>query len=184
MATIGTTAGCPVCARIDRRGHSSRRPGYNHNETCRSRVITATEQHPEYRELMQTHEHGNSDDIEVMMEPEREERRGNVQKALQYIEERVRQERHRDFGTQLDRIMMEALLAHMDMAEFHGPQRVIVIARSMGLKVGWRLDFTIQGTDGRAWGFCDPEMRNGVTRRVLTDKPLLFIGAQRAQRTA
>ena len=51
------------------------------------------------------------------------------------------------------------------------------MARQMGLKAGWSLDLTTNDTDGRAWNFNDPEMRNRAARRVLIDKPLLLIGS-------
>ena len=51
------------------------------------------------------------------------------------------------------------------------------MASKMGLRAGWSLDLTTKDTDGRAWGFNVPEMRNRATRLVLTDKPMLLIAS-------
>ena len=41
----------------------------------------------------------------------------------------------------------------------------------------WSLDLTTQDEDGRYWDFTEPEMRNRAARKVLQDKPVLFIGS-------
>ena len=73
--------------------------------------------------------------------------------------------------------MMHMMIAAMDVAEFYSPPRVATMASRMGLRVGWSLDLTTKDTDGRAWDFNVPEMRNRAARLVLKDKPMLLIGS-------
>ena len=82
-----------------------------------------------------------------------------------------------NISTQLDQIMLQKLVAAMDVAEFYSPPRVADVAMKIGLRAGWSLDLTTHDTDGRAWDFNILEMRNRAARKVLTDKPLLFIGS-------
>ena len=108
-----------------------------------------------YRDLMQTHAHGEATEIDVLSETQWEESRGNAQKAIHCVEERMRREDYHQLHNQLDRTMTKMLLAKMDVAEFYSPQRVTRIAEAMGLKAGWSLVLTTQDHDGRAWGFND-----------------------------
>ena len=93
------------------------------------------------------------------------------------VKQKMQQERSYDKTDQLDQMMLQMLIANMDIAEFYSPPRVTEMVGSMGLRAGWSLDLTKTDQYGNAWDFNSPEMRNKAVRQVLEDKPLLLIGS-------
>ena len=69
------------------------------------------------------------------------------------------------------------LLAKIEVAEAYNPPRVTDMARRMGLRAGWAFDITVADHDGRLWEFNQLEMRNRAIRKLLSDKPTMFIGS-------
>ena len=65
----------------------------------------------------------------------------------------------------------------MDVAEVYSPERVITMAKKMGLNVAWALDLTTTDENGQYWNFDCVNMRNKATRLLLNDKPLFLIGS-------
>ena len=191
----GPTEGCPACTIITTRGITTGRVGVHHNNTCRERVVKAMKVDPQYRQLMQKH-HGNVDVIQhhnceqnnnndnnnnntIIHDNHHHklaEQRGHVRKALHTIQQKMAGGEN-SITSQLDQTMMKILIASMDVAEFYSPPRIIEMARTMGLRAGWSMDLTTRDTDGRAWDFNIPEMRNRAARRIVTDKPPLVIGS-------
>ena len=51
------------------------------------------------------------------------------------------------------------------------------MARTMGLRAGWSLDLTACDETGRPWDFNGKGMRNAAIRKLLKDRPRLFIGS-------
>ena len=173
----GPTTGCPTCGVIVRRGPMSGRIGYNHSNTCRSRVIELMKEDPEYRNLInkqESQQEGQS--IEVVTQAQVVETRGHARKAIHAIQQRMTRDRY-SVANKLDLTMMEMLINEIGVAEVYSPARITSIARRMGLQAGWSLDITTCDSDGRAWGFNDAEMRNRAARKILSDEPLLLIGS-------
>ena len=105
-----------------------------------------------------------------------EEARGHARKAIYNIQQRALKEQE-GISIQLDITMMSMLFDKMEMVEVCGPPSVAEMVRKMGLKVGWSLDMTTHGFDGKRWDFNNTEMRNRAARKVLRDEPLLLIGS-------
>lgn len=174
-----------------RQGHlltKTGRLGYNHNDACRTRVMQLMTEDLDYRQLIQKHQQGRDQgelssvevqttNIDVMSTEYVEERRGQIKKAIQHIEQHVKQEGRTNVETQLNQTMARMLVANIDVAEVYSPPKVAQMAREMGLKGGWSLDITTTDTDGQAWDFNRAEMRNRAARLILRDKPLLLIGS-------
>ena len=72
--------------------------------------------------------------------------------------------------------MTELLITNIQVAEVHSPQRVVAMARTMGLKFGWSFYLTTNDVDGKYWNFNELEMRNRAIRRVIEDQPMFRIG--------
>ena len=186
IEAYGPTEGCPACNLIKRRGVSPGRVGVNHNDNCRERVVFAMKNDPQYRQLMQKH-YGMLDVMQAKGESQvggttsdhkvrLEEQRGHVRKAIHMVKQKMG-EMGRDTTSQLDQAMLQILITSMDVAEFYSPPRIANMAANIGLRAGWSMDIITNDTDGRAWDFNVAEMRNRAARRVLTDKPMLFIGS-------
>ena len=73
--------------------------------------------------------------------------------------------------------MVRNLLLRIEVAEAHSPPRVIIMAEYMGLRAGRALDLTTCDNDGREWNFDHLAMRSSAVRKLLRDKPTLFIGS-------
>ena len=173
----GTTEGCPACNAINRRGHIVGRTGYNHSNVCRARIKAEMQNDPEYRRFMHKHEwHQDVGGIEILTEEQVKERRHNVSKAINAIEQRARRDTG-NLGQQLTHTMFQKLLAKIEVSEVYSPPRVTEMATSMGLRAGWALDITTTDQDGREWDFNQFEMRNRAIRKVLQDKPMVLIGS-------
>ena len=108
----------------------------------------------------------NEANTDVINTEELEEMIGHVKKAIHQVKQKMKQENHIGVGAQLDQTMLQMIIAGMDVAEVYSPPRVTTMAREMGLKAGWSLDLTTNDTDGRAWDFNDPEMRNRAARKL------------------
>ena len=68
--------------------------GYNHNTSCRSRILEAMEDDPEYRQLVHKHvSQREAGDVELLTEAQIAEKRKNVLRAMHSIEQRERQDR-------------------------------------------------------------------------------------------
>ena len=173
----GTVEGCPACRIIERRGHMTGRVGYNHSNACRDRIKKEMQTDPEYRRLMHKHEpHHEAGHIEILTEAQINERKHNIQRAVNIIERRM----YNDVGgleKRLTHTMVKHLLAKMEVAEVYSPPRVPEMARKMGLHAGWAFDITVADQDGRAWDFNQLEMRNRAIRNLLSDKPTVLIGS-------
>ena len=174
----GATEGCPACSVINRRGHmSGGRLGYNHNTACRTRILEEMRSDPEYRRLMYKREpHQEAGELEILTEEQVAERRHNVQRAINVIEQRYKG-KHTGMGQQLTHVMLKNLIMNVQVAEVYSPPRVTKMAETMGPRAGWALDLTSQDEDGRPWNFDHLEMRNRAIRKVLTDQPTLLIGS-------
>ena len=131
----------------------------------------------EYRRFMHKHEvHHEAGELEIFTEAQINEKRHNLQRAINTIDENIRGARQ-NMEQRLTQTMCKHLLAMMEVAEVYSPPRVTEMARRMGLRVGWALDITTQGYDGRDLDFNQLEMLNRAIRKVLQDKPLLIIGS-------
>ena len=175
IANYGQTHGCPGCDAIGKRGHLLGKLGYNHNSVCRSRIMKEMMDDPEHRRLIQKHV-GDTDPGELGMicEEQRHTHVANLKKAIMTIEKRLMEEQ---LNSCLNRTMMEMLINNMDVAKVYSPPRVAAMANCMGLRAGWSLDLTTCDSDGRAWDFNSIDMRNRPARKLIRDKPLIFIGS-------
>ena len=118
------------------------RIGYNHSTTCRERIRAEMQKDPEYRRLMHKHElHHEAGQIEILTEAQVNERRHNVQRAINVIEREARKG-IKSVEQQLTHTMVTHLLAKIEVAEIYSPPRVTEMAQRMGLKSGWALDIT------------------------------------------
>ena len=114
--------------------------------------------------------------VELVSEVQREETMGRIMKAIYHINNMA--ENHRsDVERRFDKVMMEMLIANVQVAEVHSPPRVAAMAKGMGLKAGWSFDLTTRDTDGRQWNFNEIEMRTRAVRLVLRDQQLLLVGS-------
>lgn len=68
------------------------------------------------------------------------------------------------------------VVAENDVSEVY-MSRVIVIAKRMGLKVGWALDLCTDGEEGKPLDFTKAEMRNKAAMKVITEGPFVLIGS-------
>ena len=177
VSKYGTAEGCPACNVIDKRGHLQGKLGYNHNTTCRARILEAMREDPEYRKPLYKHQpHQEAGDIEILTDEQVMEKRNNVTKAIQHIERGYTCNRA-NLEQQLTSTMIKNLLAKIDVAEVHSPPRATTMAERMGLRAGWALDFTTCDEDGRPWNFDQLEMRNRAVHKLLKDEPTLLIGS-------
>lgn len=161
IANYGVIEGCPACNAINKRGHLTGRIGYNHNTTCRTRILQVMRDDTEYRRLVHKHEtHQQAGDVEVFIEAQMSERKHNLQKARQ-----------------LSHTLFHNLLMQMEVAEVYIPPRVTKMAEQLGLRAGWASDLTTHDDDGRAWDFDQLEVRNRALRKLLRDEPTLLIGS-------
>ena len=175
IAKYGQTVGCPGCDAIGRRGHLPGKVGYNHNSTCRKRIMKEMADDLEYRQLMQKHSGGkDAGEMDMISEEQRQSGMTHVRRAIAAIEMRQRNEA---LGSCMNITMMKMFLNNMDVAEVYSPPRVAAMARKMGLRAGWSLDLTTCDTDGKAWGFNSKEMRNRAARKLLRDKPMVLVGS-------
>ena len=106
----GTIEGCPACNVINRRGHLSGKLGYNHNPTCRARMLQAMRDDPDYRRLVHKHEpHQEAGDVEVLTEEQVSERKHNVKRAIYSIEQKQKREQS-NLEKQLSHTILKNLL--------------------------------------------------------------------------
>ena len=63
------------------------------------------------------------------------------------------------------------------VGEVYSPPRVVPISIKHGFKGGWSLDRLVKDSDGRAWDFDDPTMRNRARALVSKGSTLLVIGS-------
>ena len=82
-----------------------------------------------------------------------------------------------NLGSLLNSVTMAQMREQMDVAEVYSPPRVVEMAKKMGLRAGWSLDFTTTDDEGNPWDFNKAHMRNKVVRKLLTDKPRFSIGS-------
>ena len=190
MSKYRAIDGCLACEFIKRRGHQPGRLGHNHSQTCRDRIITAMRGDQQYRQLMQRHKQLATEagvsrvevdnraiiDVDVIIEDQVNEKKHLTHGAMKHIKQQQMM-RSNNLGSRLNETMLSLLIAHMDVVEVYSPRRVAEIAQRMGLREGWGLDLTTHDEDGRAWDFNHLEMRNRAMRKVLRDRPRLFIGS-------
>ena len=112
--------------------------------------------------------------MELFIEAQIREKRHTVLRAINTIERNL-QKLEGNVEQKLPQTMFKHLLAKMEMAAVHSPSRAINMARRMGLRAGWALAITTKDDDGREWDFNQLEMRDRAIRKLLCDKPLLFI---------
>ena len=112
----------------------------------------------------------------MFIEAQINEKRHNVLKAINTIERNL-QKITGNVEQKFTQTMFKHLIAKMEVAEVYSPSRVVDMARRMGSRARWALDITTKDDDGREWDFNQLEMRNRAIRKVLQDKPLLFIGS-------
>ena len=168
------------------------RVGINHNDKCRKRIIEAMKGGPQYRQLMQKHNHdvtmvqdssnnndndkGDREASSQNKQVKRDEQRGHARKVLHAVKQKMKQTTT-NVCSQLDQTMMQLMIMGMDVAEVYSPPRVTEMASKMGLRAGWSMDIITNDRGGKSWDFNIPEMRNRVARRLLEDKPRLLIGS-------
>ena len=173
----GTTEGCPACSVINRRGHLIGKIRYNHNTACRTRILEAMQEDPEYRRLAHKHTpQPQMRDVEALTEEQVAEKKHNLIRAIASIEQRERRDRGH-LGQQLSHTMVKNLIAKMEVAEVYSPPGVTRMAERMGLRVGWALDLTTCDEDGRRWDSDQLETRNRAVRKCIKDQPTLLIGS-------
>lgn len=63
--------------------------------------------------------------------------------------------------------MLNVLGKQMQVAEVHGPPRVVEMAKRTGLRGGWGLDLAIHDGDDQPWDFNKPHMRNKAVRKLF-----------------
>ena len=133
----------------------------------------------QYRDLVSARAFGGEGrEIETLNECKTQEMFGHLRKAIEWVNNKT-EGMNKSISNQINRTMMEILLNNMQAAEVYSPPRVAKMASNVGFRAGWSLDLTIQDEDGRYWGFTEPEMRNRAVRKVLQDRPVLFIGRPR-----
>ena len=173
----GPSPGCPACGVITRRGPASGRLGYNHSATCRSRVTQMMRDDLGYRNLVQKQERQQEEyHVEVVTRDQAGETRGRTKKTVHRSQQKIAQE-HGNVENRLNLTMMQMLIDKIEVAELYSPARVTQVARRLGFRAGWSLDITTCDSDGKAWDFNNPEMRNRAARKVLSDEHLLLIGS-------
>ena len=91
IAKYGQTEGCPACDAIGRREHVPGKLGYNHNDTCRRRIMNEMMDDPEYRRLMQKHVGDvEPEELEMISEEQKQAYISNLKKAIMTIEKNTR----------------------------------------------------------------------------------------------
>lgn len=63
----------------------------------------------------------------------------------------------------------------VDVAEAYSPERVVTMARRMGMTTGSSMDITTCDTDGRPWDFSQAEMRRRARARLVKEDPVVLI---------
>ena len=63
------------------------------------------------------------------------------------------------------------------IGEVYSPPRVVPISVKHGFNGGWSLDKLVKDSDGHAWNFDDPEMRDRARALVSKGFALLVIGS-------
>ena len=124
LRKVGPTPGCQAFGIIVKRGNSAGRVGYNHNHTCRARIIELMKEDPEYRGLMQRQaRHQDGQHVDAVTEKEIEEMQGRVRKAIQTIQRKMAREQE-NLSNRLNVIMMRMLINEIEVAEVYSPPRV------------------------------------------------------------
>ena len=109
------------------------RIGYNHNDTCRTRVKQLMANDPEYRNHMQRHQWDNNQpdefvgpsngaSIDVISIGYHNERAGHIRKTIHNMHQRGKQGTHPGIGIQFNQTMLHMLLANMGWQSFIHPQ--------------------------------------------------------------
>ena len=172
ISIYGTTDGCRACISVKKMGHNKIKINYNNSEECRRRIIKLMLKDPEYRDLMEKHGCNEQETlhVELVAEIQRENMQGHIRTAMHRINNLMEHQRS-NLEKNLDTAMMELLIANIQVAEVYSPPRVTTIARSIGFRAGWSLDFSTPGVDVRPWDFNELEMRNRAIRRVIMINP-------------
>ena len=77
----------------------------------------------------------------------------------------------------MNMMMLNMMVNQMEVAEVYSPPRVVGMANKLGIRGGWSLDLTICDTDGQPSDFNSTEMRNRAIRKLINDRPVIFIGS-------
>ena len=108
----------------------------------------------------------------------------NLRRTISRMQTKIRQEKNKmkmqvenNLGSQFNFMMLDMLTEQMQVAEVYSPPRVAEMANQMGMRGGWSLDLTPCDTDGMPWDFNNANMRNRAVRKLLNDKPIVFIGS-------
>ena len=101
----------------------------------------------EYEHLIQKQmENETGDHLKMIIDGQRHEQIAHVQRARLPI---LMQKQHDQIEEGLNATMVEVLLNQMGVAEICSPPRVAAMAKRMGMRRGWSLDFTTCDKDGR-----------------------------------
>ena len=73
--------------------------------------------------------------------------------------------------------VMGFTIGAMDVAKVYSPERVVKVARNMGLDAGFSLDITNVDERGVPWDFTKVERRNAAIRKIFKEEPLFVIGS-------
>ena len=175
----GSIVGFPGCNDLARRGPGQQgKINYHHSNECRARIIEHMKGDPEYRRLLEKHGYIIGMVLnEALTKVQVNEKKHQVQKAMAEIERKERQCMRGYKEGQLNCAMRQMMFENMEVAEIYSPPRITKRARRMGLRAGWSFDLTTCDENGRPWDFNCKEMGNAVVRKVIQDKPILWIGS-------
>ena len=178
ITKYGMTTGCAGCDDLARRGYGAGKLIYHHSDTCRNRIVEHMKADPEYRRLLEKHGYTMElSNLEIMTVDQVRKKKHQVQRAIMEIETRNQQYPRSVREVHFNNMMRTILFEQMDVAEVYSPPRIAEAAQRMGLRAGWSLDLITCDENGRSWDFNCPTMRNAAARKVLQDKPRLFIGS-------
>ena len=132
---------------------------------------------PEYSSLVDKHGSMKTDgEMSLITEEQHRCQKKWARQTVLEMECRNKNESY-NLGGLINSVIMRLMLTEMDVAEVYSPPRVAAMAKRMGLQAGWSLDLTTRDEQGRASDFNKVEMRNHAIRKILKDKPKLFIGS-------
>lgn len=159
---------CPACQRMHniarQGGNMFGRLGTNHSKECRERIVEAMMQDPIDRHIAEAYRKM------AEKQSEKGEGHGSVRITKSHDGKTCKEQ-------DLENYMCKITTIGMDVAEIYSPERVTKMAREIGLSAGWAMDITNVDEYGEPWDFDELHMRNKAVRRVIRDRPMLFIGS-------
>ena len=120
ITRYGATIGCPGCNDLVRRGSRPGKINYHHSDECRRRIIEYMKDDPEYRRLLEGHGFTiNTVQGEVFTKEQAQEKKHQVERAIQGIEMKERQQQCGAKEVQLNQMMRKIMFEEMEVAEVY-----------------------------------------------------------------